>query len=298
MGGLLELEGLRRSYGPVVALDGLSFEVPSGEVVGFLGPNGAGKTTTMRAIFGLTDLDAGAVRWNGSRVGQAERRRFGYMPEERGLYPGMLVGQQVEYLARLHGLGAKEAVTAAAGWLERLGIADRRGSKVEALSHGNQQRVQLAAALVHDPELLVLDEPLSGLDPTGIEDIGQVLIGEARAGCCVLFSSHQLDLVEDLCDRVTIIDHGKLVASGTVEDLATSGPRRLEVRVEGERTADWARELPGVTVSEVVGGAARLVLEGPVDSNDVLQAAMNAGRVTEFSFARRRLSEVFREALG
>jgi len=298
VGGLLELEGLRRSYGPVVALDGLSFEVPSGEVVGFLGPNGAGKTTTMRAIFGLTDLDAGAVRWNGSRVGQAERRRFGYMPEERGLYPGMLVGQQVEYLARLHGLGAKEAVTAAAGWLERLGIADRRGSKVEALSHGNQQRVQLAAALVHDPELLVLDEPLSGLDPTGIEDIGQVLIGEARAGCCVLFSSHQLDLVEDLCDRVTIIDHGKLVASGTVEDLATSGPRRLEVRVEGERTADWARELPGVTVSEVVGGAARLVLEGPVDSNDVLQAAMNAGRVTEFSFARRRLSEVFREALG
>ena len=295
---MLRLEGLSRKYGSVVALDDLSFDVPSGEVVGFLGPNGAGKTTTMRAIFGLTDLDAGSVRWKDAPLGQAERRRFGYMPEERGLYPGMLVGQQIEYLGRLHGLSARDAAVATATWLETLGIADRRGSKVEALSHGNQQRVQLAAALVHDPELLVLDEPFSGLDPTGIDAISEVLIDQARAGCCVLFSSHQLDLVEDLCDRVTIIDHGRLVVSGTVDDLATSGARRLEVRVEGDRTADWARELPGVTVSEVVGGAARLVLDETVDSDDVLGAAMGAGRVTEFSFARRRLSEVFREALG
>jgi len=295
---LLRLERLSRRYGPVVALDDLSFDVPSGEVVGFLGPNGAGKTTTMRAIFGLADLDAGSVQWKDAPLGQAERRRFGYMPEERGLYPGMLVGQQIEYLGRLHGLSARDAAAAGATWLERLGIADRRGSKVEALSHGNQQRVQLAAALVHDPELLVLDEPFSGLDPTGIDAISQVLIDQARAGCCVLFSSHQLDLVEDLCDRVTIIDHGRLVVSGTVDDLATSGARRLEVRVEGDRTADWAHDLPGVTVSEVVGGAARLVLAETVDSDNVLRAAMNVGRVTEFSFARRRLSEVFREALG
>jgi ABC-2 type transport system ATP-binding protein len=294
---LLQLEGLRRSYGPVVALDDLSFEVPSGQVVGFLGPNGAGKTTTMRAIFGLTDLDAGVVTWNGSPVGQAERRRFGYMPEERGLYPGMLVGEQVEYLGRLHGLSATTAAEAAAVWMERLEIAERREAKVEHLSHGNQQRVQLAAALVHEPELLVLDEPLSGLDPTGIDAIGKVLVDRARAGCCVLFSSHQLDLVEELCDRVMIIDHGRLVISGTVDELATSGPRRLEVRIEGERSADWARGLPGVTVSEVASGAARLVLDGSVDSDAVLRAAMAAGRVTEFSFARRRLSEVFRESL-
>jgi ABC-2 type transport system ATP-binding protein len=282
--GLLRLEGLRRAYGPVVALDDLSFAVPSGKVVGFLGPNGAGKTTTMRAIFGLTDLDAGAVMWKGATVGQAERRRFGYMPEERGLYPGMLVGEQVEYLGRLHGM-------------ERLEIAERREAKVEHLSHGNQQRVQLAAALVHQPELLVLDEPLSGLDPTGIDAIGQVLVEQARAGCCVLFSSHQLDLVEELCDQVTIIDHGRLVVSGTVDELATSGPRRLVVRVEGERSSDWARGVPGVTVSETTGGAARLVLDESADSEAVLRAAMAAGRVTEFTFARRRLSEVFREAL-
>ena len=297
MGALLQLEGLRRSYGPVVALDDLSFEVPSGQVVGFLGPIGAGKTTTMRAIFGLTDLDAGEVTWNSAPVGQAERRRFGYMPEERGLYPGMLVGEQVEYLGRLHGLSATAAADAAAVWMERLEIGQRRDAKVEQLSHGNQQRVQLAAALVHEPELLVLDEPLSGLDPTGIEAIGRVLVDRARAGCCVLISSHQLDLVEELCDRVTIIDHGRLVASGTVDELATSGPRRLEVRIEGERSADWARGVPGVTVSEVAGGAARLVLDESADSDAVLRAAMAAGRGTEFSFGRRRLSEVFRESL-
>src|SRR5580658_4230663 len=295
---MLELVGLRRTYGTIAALDDLSFNVPAGKVVGFLGPNGAGKTTTMRAIFGLTELDAGSVRWNGATLTQAQRRRFGYMPEERGLYPGMLVGEQVQYLGRLHGLSADEAATATSTWLERLDIADRRGSKVETLSHGNQQRVQLAAALLHDPELIVLDEPLSGLDPTGIDAIGQVLVDQARAGCCVLLSSHQLDQVEDLCERVTIIDHGRLVVSGSVDELETSGSRRLVVRVEGDRSANWARALAGVTVSETNGGEVRLMLEDPVDSDDVLRAAMQAGKVTEFSFGRRRLSEVFREALA
>ncbi len=297
VGGLLELNGLRRTYGSVVALDDLSFQVPAGAVVGFLGPNGAGKTTTMRAIFGLTELDAGSVRWNGTAIGQTERRRFGYMPEERGLYPAMRVGEQIEYLGRLHGLNAADA-TATTTWLERLELSDRRDSKVETLSHGNQQRVQLAAALVHQPELLVLDEPLSGLDPTGIDVIGKVLLDQARAGCCVLFSSHQLDQVEDLCEQVTIIDHGRLVASGTVDELEASGTQRLVVRVEGDRTASWARSIPGVTLSEVDGGAARLVLVDSINSDDVLRAAMRAGRVTEFSFERRRLSEVFREALA
>jgi len=298
VGASLEIIGLRRTYGKVVALDNLSFDVPAGRVVGFLGPNGAGKTTTMRAIFGLVDLEGGSVNWDGAPVDQSARRRFGYMPEERGLYPGMLVGDQVEYLGRLHGLTPADAATATATWLERLEIADRRDSKVETLSHGNQQRVQLAAALCHRPELLVLDEPLSGLDPTGIDAIGQVLVEQARAGCCVLFSSHQLDQVEELCEQVTIIDHGRLVASGPVDELATSGPRRVVVRIEGDRTGEWARRLPGVVVSEVSGGAVRLVLDDSVDSDEVLRAAMATGRVTQFSFERRRLSEVFREAVA
>ena len=295
---LLELEGLTRRFGLLTALDHLSFSVPAGQVVGFLGPNGAGKTTTMRAVFGLTDLDAGTVKWNGTPVGATQRRRFGYMPEERGLYPSMLVGEQLEYLGRLHGMGGADARAASRTWLDRLGVADRYGSKVEALSHGNQQRVQLAAALVHGPELLVLDEPLAGLDPAGIEAIGDVLVEQARSGCCVLLSSHQLDQVEDLCESVTVIDHGRLIVSGRVDDLATAGARRLVVRVEGDREAAWARDLAGVIISEVAAGEARLVINEGIDSDAVLQAAMAAGRVTEFVFQRRRLSEVFREALA
>ena len=298
MGGRLELQGLCRRFGSLTALDDLTFSVPSGQVVGFLGPNGAGKTTTMRAVFGLTDLDSGMVRWNGEPVGQAERRRFGYMPEERGLYPAMQVGDQLEYLGRLHGMAPAHARSAGEAWLERLGIADRARDKVEELSHGNQQRVQLAAALLHEPELLVLDEPLAGLDPSGIDAIGAVLVERARSGCCVLFSSHQLDQVEDLCESVTIIDHGRLVVAGRVDDLATSGPRRLVVRIEGDREGAWARTLDGVTVSEVAGGEVRLALQDAVDSDAVLRAAMDTGRVIEFAFARRRLSEVFREALA
>ena len=298
MAGLLELDSLSRRFGSVTALDNLTFSVPAGQVVGFLGPNGAGKTTTMRAVFGLTDLDAGAVRWDGAPIGPAQRRRFGYMPEERGLYPNMLVADQVEYIGRLHGMDASAAASATTRWLERLAVADRAASKVEALSHGNQQRVQLAAALVHDPDALILDEPLAGLDPVGIDAIGEVLVEQAHSGRCVLFSSHQLDQVEDLCESVAIIDHGRLVASGTVDELAASGARRLAVRVEGDRQGAWARALPGVTVSEVNGGEVRLVLDQAADSDVVLDAARSAGRVTTFAFDRRRLSEVFREAVG
>ena len=295
---MLELQGLTRKFGGVTALDDLSFVVPSGQVVGFLGPNGAGKTTTMRAVFGLVELDGGHVRWDGRPVEQEQRRRFGYMPEERGLYPNMLVGEQIEYLGRLHGMSARDAASATTTWLERLDIADRATSKVEALSHGNQQRVQLVAALIHEPSLVILDEPLAGLDPAGIDAIGAVLRSLAASGRCVIFSSHQLDQVEDLCESVVIIDHGRLVVTGQVDDLANTGPRRLVVRVEGDRDATWARDIEGVSVSQVTVGEARLVLDASVNSDDVLRSAMRAGRVTEFIFARRKLSEVFREALS
>jgi ABC-2 type transport system ATP-binding protein len=294
----LELDGLVRRFGMRTALDGLSFNVEVGRVTGFLGANGAGKTTTMRAIFGLTDLDGGTVRWEGAGIDLTVRRRFGYMPEERGLYPSMHVQEQVEYLARLRGMSGADAAAAAARCLERLGVAERAGSKVEDLSHGNQQRVQLAVALVHQPDLLVLDEPLAGLDPVGIDAIGEVLREEARRGCCVLLSSHQLDLVEDLCDSVAIIDQGRLVVAGDVDDLTTHGDRRLVVRVEGDRSGSWAKKLRGARISEVDAGAVRLAVDDETDSDAILDAARKAGRVTEFHFERRRLSEVFREALG
>ena len=296
MVGPLEIRSLTRRFGDLTALDDLSFSVAAGQVVGFLGPNGAGKTTTMRAVFGLTDPESGQVLWEGQPITHEVRRRFGYMPEERGLYPGMRVGEQVEYIAQLHGLDASAARAATRQWLDRLGVASRLEDKVENLSHGNQQRVQLAAALAHEPDLVMLDEPLAGLDPTGIDEIGRILVAQAREGRAVIFSSHQLDQVEELCDAVVIIDHGRLVAAGDVDDLATSGPRRLVVRVDAVGT-DWVGDLHGVRVSEVRRGEVRLILDDEVDSDAVLDAARRAGRVSEFAFTRRRMSEVFREAL-
>jgi ABC-2 type transport system ATP-binding protein len=293
----LEFLDLRRRYGDVVALDGLSFDVPPGQVFGFLGPNGAGKTTAMRAVFGLVDLDAGSVRWDGAAIGLRERRRFGYMPEERGLYPGMQIQRQLEYMCELHGRSPADAVVATMRWLERLGIADRATNKLESLSLGNQQRVQLAAALAFEPELLILDEPFAGLDPVGIDEVTAILDEQAREGRGVLFSSHQLDLVEDICESVAIIDKGRLVAQGSLEELERQGARRLVVKVEGDRDGAWARGIGGVTISRTEAGESRLVLDDGVDSQALLARAMAAGPVVRFDFERRRLSEVFREAV-
>ena len=296
----LEIDGLRRRYGSVIALDGLSFDVPSGQVFGFLGPNGAGKTTTMRAIFGVASLDAGEIRWRGKPVGEQARRYFGYMPEERGLYPGMKLREQIEYFATLHDVDDQAAEKAAAHWIRRLGLAGREDSKIDALSHGNQQRAQLAVALVHDPELLVLDEPFAGLDPGGVDDMTEILAERARAGVTVLFSSHQLDLVEHICEAVAIIHRGRVVAQGAVADLERGDRPRLAVRVAGDPAGDWARRLdPGVaSVEQVNAGMVLLVLAPGADSQKVLDAARAAAPVEHFTFASRRLSEVFRDVTG
>jgi ABC-2 type transport system ATP-binding protein len=297
--GALELNDLRRRYGQVTALDGLSFTVPAGQVFGFLGPNGAGKTTAMRAIVGVAALDSGEVRWNGEVIGEDARRRIGYMPEERGLYPTMKVLEQLEYLARLHGLTAVLARSAARQWSQRLGLAGQGNAKIETLSLGNQQRVQLAAALVHDPELLVLDEPFSGLDPAGVDAMSAVLAERAAAGVTMLFSSHQLDLVEHLCHSVAIIHRGTLVAQGAVADLAQAGQLRIVVRVAGDDQGRWARDLGSLAeVDQITGGDVSLSLSSADDAQTILDLARRAGPVEQFGFVRRRLSEVFRDAVG
>jgi ABC-2 type transport system ATP-binding protein len=298
---VLEVDGLRRQYGAVTALDGLTFTVPAGQVFGFLGPNGAGKTTTMRAIFGLTTLDSGEIRWAGQPVDEAARRTFGYMPEERGLYPAMELFDQVEYFALLHGMEREAAASAARHWIDRLGLSGRGRTRVDALSHGNQQRAQLAVALAHDPELLILDEPFSGLDPGGIDAMSAILAERAAAGVTVLFSSHQLDLVEGLCESVAIIHHGKLVAAGPVADLRRGDRPRLAVRVAGDRSATWSAPVSGEIGSvETVraDGTAEISIRSAADSQPVLDLARGAGRVEHFAFEDRSLSEVFRQATG
>lgn len=292
---MLEIRGLRKVFGAgKVALDGVSFAVPAGQMFGFVGANGAGKTTTMRIVMGVLQADEGEVIWNGRPLTFAERRTFGYMPEERGLYQKMRVGEQIDYFGRLHGLDAGAVGKARDALIGRLGLTERVDDTVESLSLGNQQRVQLAVALIHDPELLILDEPFSGLDPIAVDVLAEVLHERARGGVPVIFSSHQLELVERLCDAVGIVSAGRMVASGTVDELRDAEGRRLRVVVR-EPKPGWADGLPGELsrdgdrdVLTVVGG----------DDQAVLRRAVEAGHVEFFGVERPTLVEIFREAVA
>ena len=294
---MLALVNLHKRYGDVVALDGCSFDVGPGTMLGFLGPNGAGKTTAMRTIFELVRPDAGEVTWNGQPVTSDQKRRFGYMPEQRGLYPKMKSHDQLAYLGRLRGMTAKDAAASADRWLERFGLSDRRLDAVEALSHGNQQRVQLAAALVHDPELLVLDEPFSGLDPIASETMSDILREQAAAGKTVVFSSHQLDLVEDLCEEVAIINAGAIVVEGNVRQLKDAAPmRHLELEVDGD-VGNLLDSLEGVSEVRTDGTRTTAVVDATTDVRGFLARAQEAGRLRHFSYTTPSLSDLFREAV-
>src|SRR3954463_3168647 len=296
-GAVLEFDGLYKAYGDNQVLEGVGFTVAPGQMFGFCGSNGAGKTTTMRIAMGLARADAGEVRWKGRRVDEMVRRRIGYMPEERGLYPKMRVGEQLTYFARLHGLDAARAARAADSWAERLGPGERRSDRVEKLSLGNQQRVQLAAALVSEPDVLILDEPFSGLDPVGVDSLAGALLEQCRRGVPVVFSSHQLDLVERLCDAVGILARGKIVASGTVSDLrADAVGRQLRV-VAPDAPTGWADRLPGVRVISDQRGDTVLELGPGADDQQVLAAAVATGRVTHFAWREPTLVELFRDAV-
>jgi len=296
---VLELLDLHRRFSDVVALDGVSFGVPEGRIVGFVGRNGAGKTTAMRIALGVLDADEGEVRWRGAPVDTASRRRFGYMPEERGLYPKMRVLEQLVYLARLRGMAKGDARASAGRLLETLEVVGDPGARVESLSLGNQQRVQLAAALVHRPDVLVLDEPFSGLDPVGVDVLSGVLRRAARSeGAAVVFSSHQLDLVERLCDEVVLIDHGRIAANGTIEELRASRERNLwEIRLRGVTTA-WWEAIPGVTPAQRDDGVVVLELAPSTDPQRVLDVARSAGDVLAFGPVEPSLQDLFREVVS
>ena len=295
---MLEFDGLHKSFGDNHVLDGVGFTVAPGSMFGFVGANGAGKTTTMRIAMGLVRADAGEVRWHGRPLDLETRRRVGYMPEERGLYPKMKVGEQVTYFARLHGLGSAEGARAAAEWVDRLGLGERRGDQVEKLSLGNQQRVQLAAALVSRPEVLILDEPFSGLDPIGVDSLAEALLEQCRQGVPVVFSSHQLELVERLCDSVGILARGHMVAAGTVEELRRREAGRLLRVVVPDAAPHWATELSGIRVVSERNGDTLLELSDGADDQAVLAAALRTGRVAHFAWQQPTLVELFREAVA
>jgi ABC-2 type transport system ATP-binding protein len=300
--GMLDFDGATKRFGAVMALDRCTFAARPGRLTGFLGPNGAGKTTAMRAVFGLVELDAGTVRWHGRQVSAAERARFGYMPEERGLYPRMRVRDQLVYLGQLCGRAVEDVSRSVDSWLERLGLAGRAADRLDALSHGNQQRVQLIAALVNEPDLVVLDEPFSGLDPIGMGAMSELLSELAAGGATVLFSSHQLDLVEDLCQDVVIIEDGRVVLAGELAELRAKVPQRfVDIRYRGP-APDWSG-LASVTViqardGQARDGQARLRVGRDTDLAAVLATARDGTDIVSFTYQPPTLPELFRQAVA
>lgn len=294
---MLSVKDLTRVYGDRTVLDRVSFDVRPGRITGFVGANGAGKTTTMRIIVGVLAATAGTVTWNGAEVDPARRRSMGYMPEERGLYPTMSPLDQLVFFGRLHGMTASDAADRGRMLLGRLGLGDRLGEPLEKLSLGNQQRVQIAAALVHTPTALVLDEPFSGLDPLAVEDMVSLLHDDVSPEVPVLFSSHQLDLVERLCDDLVILSEGSLVASGTVEELRGREEARFRVRLAGQQDAAWLRDVSGIEVLDISGPCALLTI-GTRPPEDVLAEVAGRSRVAEFAHVVRPLSEVYREVVA
>src|SRR4051812_7321695 len=292
---MITIDHVTKRFGDRLALDDVSFEIGAGRMTGFVGGNGAGKTTTMRVLLGLLTPDTGSVHLDGAPVTADDRRRFGYMPEERGLYPKMKVAEQVAYLGRLRGLSRGEATAATAALLERLGLDGRANDTVESLSLGNQQRVQIAAALVHDPEVLILDEPFSGLDPLAVDAVVAVLQERAARGVPVLFSSHQLALVERLCDDLVIIAEGSIRASGSADALRTAHSTPAWELLTSD-DAGWLRAEPGVTVREF--GAGWALFESDDDTaQQVLRSAVRRGTVVSFTRHRPTLAQIFTEVV-
>jgi ABC-2 type transport system ATP-binding protein len=294
MSDVLNVDAVSRSFGEREVLKDVSFAVTAGRMTGFVGANGAGKTTTMRIILGVLAADSGGVTWRGEPLSRRARQRFGYMPEERGLYPKMAIQDQIVYLGQLHGMSRAGAQRNTTMLLERLSLGERAGDKLEKLSLGNQQRAQIAAALVHDPEVLVLDEPFSGLDPLAVDVVVGVLRERAATGVPVLFSSHQLDVVERLCDDLVIIAEGTIRAAGSRSELRASHARpRYEIAAEAD--AGWLRDQPGVTLVDLDGARAVFDLVPGADDQDVLRAAIARGPVRSFGAVTPSLAEIFRE---
>ncbi|WP_404389992.1 ABC transporter ATP-binding protein [Humibacillus xanthopallidus] len=281
------------AFGDRVALDEVSLDVTPGVLTGLLGPNGAGKTTLMRVLLGVLRPARGEVLLDGRPVGDEDRRRWGYMPQERGLYPGMPVGDQVIHFGRLHGLSRPDATRRARALLEELELADRWSDRTDKLSGGMQQRLQLATSLVHEPQVIVLDEPFSGLDPVAVASLSTTLRQRARTGCTLLFSSHQLDLVQDLCEEIVMVDHGRTVLQGEVAQLrAATGQRQLRLHL---RTRDraWLHGFPAVRVIADEADDLRLDLPTGVEPLEVLDAARAAGPVIDFGLELPTLSQLF-----
>jgi len=296
----LSIDGLRKRFGEVQALDEVSFQVRPGEVFGFLGANGAGKTTTMRIVLGFLRPDDGSVTWKGSPAEAWPRRVWGYMPEERGLYLRMPVVDQLVYFASLYGVPRATARRDAHHWLTRFRIEEYAERKAESLSKGNQQKVQYIATILHDPDVILMDEPFSGLDPVNVALLKAAFLELRERGKTVIFSTHQLDQAEELCDSVAIIDHGRIVTAGPTREVKrSSGHQVVRVATADDGDIRWLQSLPHVTVTRPGRDFTEIRVDTGSDPQAVLRAAMShGGDVLRFEVADPSLEEVFVTRVG
>jgi ABC-2 type transport system ATP-binding protein len=296
----LVLDNLTKRFGPVVALDGISFEVKPGEVFGFLGGNGAGKTTTMRIILDILRADAGTATWNGQPTDQAPRQTWGYLPEERGLYPRMEVLEQLVFIGNLFHIPRAEGARRAREWLERFRITEYEHRRAEELSKGNQQKVQFIAAVLHEPPVLLMDEPFVGLDPVNAALLKEAFLELRDRGSTIVFSTHQMEMVEELCESVVLIDRGRVVLGGPIREVRRSTGRQvIRLAVDGDTEMAWLANVPGVRVVRPGKDYAELDVEQSVDPETVLRAALDRGRrVTQFLIDDPSIEDIFIERVG
>jgi ABC-2 type transport system ATP-binding protein len=296
----LLIDHLDKRFGTTVALDGLAFEVPGGQVFGFLGANGAGKTTTMRIVLGVLQADRGTVTWNGTDSRVLPRATWGYLPEERGLYPRMVVVDQLAYFASLYGLAPERARREALHWLARFRVPELGSRRAEELSKGNQQKIQLIAAILHDPQVLLMDEPFTGLDPVNVALLREAFLELRDQGRTLIFSTHQMETVEALCESIAIVDRGRVVIGGAVRDIRRAAGRRLvKIAVEGDHRMAWIDEVPGVRILRPGFDRTEIELDVGVEPDALLAAAIGRGvRVTHFEVVDASLEQIFIDHVG
>ncbi|MCM3442515.1 ABC transporter ATP-binding protein [Metabacillus halosaccharovorans] len=293
----LTIDTVTKRFGSYLAVDQLSITIPENEIFGFLGANGAGKTTTFRMILGLLNPSDGTITWNGNRISYEESDKIGYLPEERGLYPKLKVKDQLMYLGRLKGMSKQQVVTEMDHWLQRFNVTEYANKKVEELSKGNQQKIQFIAAVLHKPKLLILDEPFSGLDPINVELLKKAVVDLKEAGTSIVFASHRMEHVEELCQHLCIMHKGKPVVHGSLREIKRSFGKK-NLFIHGDFDMGFLEQIPGVIKSKPLTEGVELQIENEEVSQRIFHELQHKGFVRKFALEEPSLNDIFIEKVG